>query len=88
MAFKETTTEFGNAESAVRALVANNLSLLLRQASQSDIFDEKDLISQYNNRVAIQSLPVGSVLADDWRVDGMIESPQVWATGWHHWDAA
>ena len=42
--FKETTTEFGKAESAVARLVANNLSLLLRQASQSDIFDEKDLV--------------------------------------------
>ena len=86
--FKETTTEFGNTESAVARLVANNLSLLLRQASQSDIFDEKDpdqsvqAIAQWQ----FESLPVGSVLADDWRVDGMIESPQAWATGWHHWD--
>ena len=69
--FKETTTEFGNAESAV-ATCANNLSLLLRQASQSDIFDEKILISQYKQspQWQFESLPVGSVLADDWRVDG------------------
>ena len=26
------------------------------------------------------------MLADGWRVDGMIESPESWGTGWHHWD--
>ena len=33
-----------------------------------------------------ESLPIGAALADDWRVDGMIESPRRWATGWHTWD--
>ena len=33
-----------------------------------------------------QSLPTGSNLAIDWRADGMLESNQPWATGWHNWD--
>ena len=32
------------------------------------------------------SLPIGTTIADGWRVDGMIESPRPWATGWHSWD--
>jgi hypothetical protein len=33
-----------------------------------------------------QGLPIGTRLAEHWRVDGMIESPSDWATGWHTWD--
>tara|TARA_R110002049_G_scaffold285698_2_gene466797 strand:- start:1495 stop:3063 length:1569 start_codon:yes stop_codon:yes gene_type:complete len=33
-----------------------------------------------------EGLPAGTVLAEGWMVDGMIESAQPWATGWHHWD--
>lgn len=32
------------------------------------------------------SLPQGSKLADNWYVDGMIESPADWVSGWHTWD--
>ncbi|MDV6033704.1 MAG: SpoIIE family protein phosphatase [Phycisphaera sp. RhM] len=32
------------------------------------------------------SLPIGNVLAPGWLVDGMIESPHDWSTGWHMWD--
>ncbi|WP_182865813.1 SpoIIE family protein phosphatase [Rhodopirellula sp. JC639] len=32
------------------------------------------------------SLPVGKWLAPGWLVDGMIESPHDWSTGWHMWD--
>ena len=33
-----------------------------------------------------ETLPTGTALAEGWLVDGMIESAQPWATGWHHWD--
>jgi hypothetical protein len=32
------------------------------------------------------ALPVGNRLAPGWTVDGMIESPNDWAIGWHMWD--
>lgn len=32
------------------------------------------------------SLPAGTRIAEDWFVDGMIESSRDWAIGWHHWD--
>lgn len=86
--FRETTTEFGSTESAIARLVATNLSLLLRQAPQADIFDnpQPHQAIQEIAQWQYESLPVGSVLAEGWRVDGMIESSESWATGWHHWD--
>jgi phosphoserine phosphatase RsbU/P len=86
--FRETITEFSGAESAVARLVATNLSLLLRQASQADIFEDSKP-NQSVQEIAqwqYESLPAGSALAEGWRVDGMLESPEPWATGWHHWD--
>ncbi len=86
--FRETTAEFSDADSAVARLVATNLSLMLRQSPQADIFDKSNS-NQSVQEIAqwqYESLPAGSTLADGWRVDGMIESPESWATGWHHWD--
>ena len=37
--FRETTTEFGSTEAAIARLVATNLSLLLRQTPQTEIFE-------------------------------------------------
>ncbi|MDA7874919.1 SpoIIE family protein phosphatase [Rhodopirellula sp.] len=86
--FRETITEFSGAESAVARLVATNLSLLLRQSSQADIFEgtQPNQSVQEIAQWQYESLPVGSALAEGWRVDGMLESPESWATGWHHWD--
>ena len=86
--FRETTTEFGSTESAIARLVATNLSLLLRQTPQADIFDnpQPHQAIQEIAQWQYESLPVGSALAEGWRVDGMIESSESWATGWHHWD--
>lgn len=33
-----------------------------------------------------QGLPIGTEIAEDWKVDGMIESPNDYAIGWHTWD--
>ncbi len=33
-----------------------------------------------------RGLPSGTRLAENWAVDGMIESPNDWAVGWHTWD--
>ena len=86
--FRETTAPFSDADSAVARLVATNLSLLLRQSPQADIFDKSNSNQSFQEIAQWQyeSLPAGSTLADGWRVDGMIESPESWATGWHHWD--
>ena len=86
--FRETTTEFGSTEAAIARLVATNVSLLLRQTPQTEIFENSQPhhaiqeIAQWQ----YESLPVGSALAEGWRVDGTIESKESWATGWHHWD--
>ena len=86
--FRKTTTEFGSTEAAIARLVATNLSLLLRQTPQTEIFENSQPhhaiqeIAQWQ----YESLPVGSALAEGWRVDGTIESKESWATGWHHWD--
>ena len=86
--FREQVAEFGEAESAVARLVATNLSLLLRQSSQTEISSGAgpDKPIQDLSQWQYESLPAGSTLAQGWRVDGMIESSEAWATGWHHWD--
>jgi hypothetical protein len=33
-----------------------------------------------------QGLPIGTEIAEDWKADGMIESPNDFAIGWHTWD--
>lgn len=33
-----------------------------------------------------QALPIGAEIAEDWKADGMIESPHNFAIGWHTWD--
>lgn len=85
--FRDGVGEFAESQKAVARLAASQLALLLRRP-------EVDLVGPGKADSPIQdiatwqfeSLPVGSALADGWRVDGMIESGQAWATGWHHWD--
>ncbi|WP_218933412.1 PP2C family protein-serine/threonine phosphatase [Rubripirellula lacrimiformis] len=87
--FANKTTEFGKSETAAARLVASAISLELSSASQRrDTHTEKQETSTVHEVATWQqeSLPVGSNLAEHWRVDGMIDSPQEWATGWHAWD--
>lgn len=86
--FRNQVAEFGDAESAVARLVATCLSQLLQQSSQTDttIGADSNQPIQDLSQWQYESLPVGSTLAQGWHVDGMIESPETWATGWHHWD--
>lgn len=85
--FATEPTEFGVAESAAARLAAQQLSLQLAQpsldhATAASADQPIRDISQWQ----CESLPIGAKLADDWRVDGMVESPRAWATGWHAWD--
>jgi hypothetical protein len=44
--------------------------------------DEVSDVAQWQ----FQALPIGTEIARDWKVDGMIESPHNFAIGWHTWD--
>lgn len=85
--FRDDVGEFAEAQKAVTRLAASQLALLLRRP-QVDHVGPSNADSPIQDIATWQfeSLPVGSALADGWRVDGMIESGQAWATGWHHWD--
>ena len=87
--FRHGTAEFGIAETAAARMAAAKLSLELAHASisGSDVSVRREEtpirdVAQWQ----FESLPVGASLAPDWKVDGMIESPNPWATGWHQWD--
>ena len=86
--FANDPAEFGLAEAAAARMAASQLSLQLNQAS----LDRKTKSSSADDPIRdvshwqCESLPIGAKLADDWCVDGMIESPRPWATGWHAWD--
>ena len=65
------------------------LALLLSQAASSRSGPSRKQEAEVIRDIGLwqyEGLPVGAQLADGWRVDGMIESPQPWATGWHAWD--
>jgi sigma-B regulation protein RsbU (phosphoserine phosphatase) len=86
--FRNERAEFGIAESAAARLAATQVSLELSSASlerkESDQGDGESIrdVAQWQ----FDGLPIGAELADGWRVDGMLESPRPWATGWHVWD--
>lgn len=86
--FHNETNQFGPPQVAASRMAAAQLSLHLQAALK--LRDEsKSKLSPVVQDVAdwqFDSLPVGISLAHDWMVDGMIESPSAWATGWHAWD--
>ncbi len=87
--FADQTREFGRSESAAARMAASQLAFELQHAARSK---QREL--QRQEAIAVrdlaewqfQGLPIGATLAEGWRVDGMIESPNAWATGWHAWD--
>lgn len=86
--FRHERAEFGIAETAAARMAAAQLSLELSHAPMVRT-ESKRLDSEPIRDMAawqFDTLPIGVELADGWRVDGMIESPQPWATGWHDWD--
>jgi hypothetical protein len=86
--FADQPAEYGSAQIAATRLAASQLSMLISNAAKSRQ-GEMTKIPAVVAEIAdwqCESLPTGTKLATDWRVDGMIESPQAWATGWHTWD--
>ncbi len=87
--FSQEPREFAGSDSAAARLAASQLALELSRAASG-----RKLSEQKQGVVAVrdiaewqyQSLPAGSTLAERWHVDGMIESPSDWVTGWHTWD--
>ena len=86
--FSKSNKTFGVSESSAARLAASHLSLELTFAAIPDI-EARESSAGAMTDVAnwqYESLPVGAMLATDWRVDGMVESPRPWACGWHTWD--
>lgn len=86
--FSEKQKSFSIAETTVAELSASEIGERLRRASA-----EKQSADALRHEPAqdlaqwqFESLPVGSLVASGWRVDGLLESPRPWATGWHLWD--
>lgn len=81
-------TAFTESHLAAARMAAANIALQLQQAASP-----KKKVSKKSGQAIEQianwqmaSLPIGTQLAPGWRVDGMLESNQAWATGWHNWD--
>ena len=87
--FRETPLTLNESHAAIAKMASQLITLLLSEASQSRR-DEQAQTSRHALRDLSEwqhaSLPIGSVLAEGWHVDGMIESPHPWAIGWHAWD--
>lgn len=86
--FSEQRREFGEAELAAARLSAERIADGLARAADQDGGGPQDIRGALRDLAAWQhrALPLGSMLADGWRADGMIESPSQWTSGWHRWD--
>ena len=86
--FSDEKTAFSSAETATARFAASQIGLELAQARVGSQDELKNLREPVRDLAQWQyeSLPVGATVAEGWRVDGLIESPNDWATGWHVWD--
>ncbi|MEM9828418.1 MAG: SpoIIE family protein phosphatase [Planctomycetota bacterium] len=74
-----TLTRYQNAHSAAANEANDEAPIRLAGSATHDVVADV-------SRFQYLSLPSGTRLASDWAIDGMLESPRDWATGWHDWD--
>jgi hypothetical protein len=86
--FSKEKKEFTASESTTARFAAALIGFELSRASSEVGVADKSAKEPVRDLAQWQyeSLPVGATLADGWRADGLIESPNDWATGWHFWD--
>lgn len=87
--FAEKPMPLGEPCSAIAQMASAQITLELSRAAQSRSEQRSRKASQAIADIAswqFSSLPVGNHLAPGWFVDGMVESSNSWATGWHTWD--
>lgn len=87
--FADNHREFGNADAAVARLLAGQVTALLTSNTEvvtaPSATEAKFAIEEIANW-QYRLLPSANELSPGWRVDGMIDSPNDWAVGWHSWD--
>ena len=91
-------SEFGDAEAAAARLAAELIAMQLQSAAgapasarSTPAVKTKAAVGQVDvgqsvGQWQMGGLPTGTYLAPGWKVDGMIESNNPWAVGWHCWD--
>jgi len=87
--FANSTREFSESHATAARMAAAQLATELAGAAA----DPRPMLRRQTDEAIrdighwqYDSLPLGATIAEGWLVDGMVESPQPWATGWHHWD--
>jgi GAF domain-containing protein len=87
--FSNQPRDFTPAHETIANMASSQLALLLERATVQRKHADRRSTSLVIRDLAqwqYMSLPSGTKLADNWLVDGMIESPSDWAVGWHTWD--
>lgn len=87
--FSSKPTKLEEAESAIAQMAASQLTLQLSVAANQRDARARRIDVRHIRDIAHwqhSSLPSIDALAEQWRADGMIESPSNWAIGWHTWD--
>lgn len=87
--FGQQARSLGSREATIGKLAARQIALELATASHHRTQQTLKGSADATRDIAewqYTGLPAGSHLAPGWKVDGMIESTNDWATGWHHWD--
>jgi hypothetical protein len=82
-------TPLGESQEAIARMAAGSIAVQLQHVAAGSADTPTNAPAGGIEDMAqwqFAGLPMGSQLASDWRVDGMVESPQDWATGWHAWD--
>ncbi|WP_161604418.1 SpoIIE family protein phosphatase [Roseiconus nitratireducens] len=87
--FRDKPIPLGESVASVAKMAAAQITLHLSEAvSARHETSRRQALEAVRDVAAWQftSLPVGIQLAEGWSVDGMIESHNDWAVGWHAWD--
>ena len=87
--FANEPRKFSDAEAAAARLSAANIAGRLANQSDSSRVAIAEQTPSPVSALAdwqLTSLPMDNQLAPGWRVDAVIDSPNDYAVGWHHWD--
>ncbi len=87
--FADEPRDLDEAHATIAQMASTQITLQLADAAAVRSLERGQKSRETINHVAAwqySSLPVGNHLAPGWFADGMIESPEDWAIGWHAWD--
>lgn len=87
--FADRPQKLGASVAAIVRMASSQITLELSSVAQQRSEERAKQSSEAVAEIAAwqyAALPAGNHLAPGWFIDAMVESPNRWSIGWHHWD--